>query len=265
MSNLRWAFMSFLLAFGLAGVAHAMRVSPMVAELTTAGANSSARIEVQNVGTGPLAFETRITRIEYDENGQIKEVPADDDFLVFPPQGVLAPDARQVVRVQWLGQPDLPASQSYYLSVNQLPVDLTGEPGVQTGAQVQIVYHMKALITVAPPNASPKVEVVSAEAGLIQPPPAADAAADAPLPPKVPGMTIHFRNTGTRYAMLAGSTWLIDGKGKDGKPLRLTLTRDDLAALIGVGYIAPLRGDKTFALPAGQAFAEGPLKVSFGP
>jgi len=37
---------------------------------------------------------------------------------------------RQVVRVQWVGEPNLETSQAYYLWVRQLPVatDLTTEP-----------------------------------------------------------------------------------------------------------------------------------------
>jgi fimbrial chaperone protein len=243
--------------------AQAMRVSPMVSELSTSGTNSSARIEVQNVGKGLLAFETQITRIEYDSDGKQIEVPADADFLVFPPQGTLAPGGRQVVRVQWLGGTALRTSQSYYLSVNQLPVAFTPETA-GTGAQVQIVYHMKALITVAPPGSSPKVEVVSAQAGLIKPKAAPGADPKAALPPKVPGLVVRVRNTGTRYAMMAGANWIVDGKDKNGQPLHVVLDKGQLGALIGTGYLGPVQGDRTFEFATDQPFAEGPIKVRFG-
>jgi fimbrial chaperone protein len=263
-ANLRALAVACAVTVTMAQRAEAMRVSPMVSELSTSGTNSSARIEVQNVGGGLLAFETRITRIDYDADGKQIEVPADADFLVFPPQGTLAPGGRQVVRVQWLGGPTLPASQSYYLSVNQLPVAFVPQSG-GSGAEVQIVYHMKALITIAPPSAKPEVAVVSAQAQLIQPKAAPGADPKAPLPAKVPGLAVRVRNTGTRYAMLAGANWTIDGTGKDGKPLHLVIDRGQLSALIGVGYLGPLRGDRMFEFATAQPFADGPVKVRFTP
>lgn len=95
--------------------AWAMRVSPMVSELTTSGAGSAARIEVGNVGSAALPFETRITRMDIDADGNIVETPADEDFLVFPPQGVVPVSGRQVVRVQWIGDPAIDVSRAYYL------------------------------------------------------------------------------------------------------------------------------------------------------
>jgi fimbrial chaperone protein len=251
--------------------AHAMRVSPMVVEMTTRGAGATARVEVQNLNPGTLPFETRVTQINYDDKGNMTETPADGDFLVFPPQGVLPPGARQVIRLQWVGAGDMPASRGYYLSVNQLPVALAPEQA-STGAQVQVVYHMKALITVAPPNAVPKVEVVSAKPAMIAPkdppppttgiPATAAAPAAAPAGP-LPGIELVVRNTGNRYAMMAGATWTIEGTGSDGKPAKVTLSSDELGRAIGVGYLAPLGGLRTFQVPTGTAF-KGPVKVRFG-
>lgn len=246
------------------GAVQAMRVSPMVVEMTTRGAGATARVEVQNLNPGGLPFETRITRIDYDDKGVMHETPADGDFLVFPPQGILPPGARQVIRLQWVGDAQMPASRGYYLSVNQLPVDLA--PAQATGgAQVQVVYHMKALVTVAPPNAAPKVEVVSAKPASVaaKQPPARPGAPAAPPPAPVPGIELVVRNTGTRYAMMAGANWTIEGTGADGKPAKVTLSSDDLGRAIGVGYLAPLGGLRTFQVPTGTAFA-GPVKVRFG-
>lgn len=245
--------------------AQAMRVSPMVVEMATKGAGATARVEVQNLNPGTLPFETRITRIDYDDKGVMRETPADDDFLVFPPQGILPAGARQVIRLQWVADAAMPASRGYYLSVNQLPVDLA--PGqAATGAQVQVVYHMKALITVAPPGATPKVEVVSAKpvtiaakpTPAIPGKPATETAAALPAP----GIEVMLRNTGTRYAMMAGASWTIEGNGADGKPAKVVLSSDEVGRAIGVGYLAPLGGLRTLEVPTGIAF-NGPIKVRF--
>jgi fimbrial chaperone protein len=97
----------------LVSPALAMRVSPMVVEMESRGTNAVARIEVQNINPGNLAFQTRVFRMEIDKEGNIVETPADQDFLIFPPQGVLPASGRQVVRLQWVGGGELAASQAY--------------------------------------------------------------------------------------------------------------------------------------------------------
>ena len=86
--------------------------------------------------------------------------------------------------MQWVGG-DIPTSRAYYLSVNQLPVSL--EQGAQgaVGAQVQVVYHMKALVTIAPVGAEPNVAAIATKPITYQPPAEAKGK---PLPPTVPGV-----------------------------------------------------------------------------
>ncbi len=256
-------------AIAATGGAWAMRLSPMVVEMTTSGANATARIEVQNINAANLAYETRVTRINYDDKGVMSETPADGDFLVFPPQGVLPPGARQVIRLQWVGDPKLAASRAYYVSVNQLPVALARDQTAATGAQVQVVYHMKALVTVAPPKAAPQVATVSAKPVMIaaKAPPPVPGAAKPTTPPAaaapVPGVELVVRNTGTRYAMMAGEPWTLEGTGVDGKPAKVVISTDELSHAIGAGYLAPLGGLRTFQVPTATKFS-GPVKVRFG-
>lgn len=249
-----------LAAVAASTAAIAMRVSPMVVEMLSSGTGAVARIEVQNLNSGSLPFETHITRVEYNPDGTISETRADEDFLVFPPQGVLPPGGRQVIRVQWVGAPDIPASRAYYLSVNQLPVTLEPTDPAQAGGQVQIVYHMKALIVVAPPGATPNVSATAAHAIDYQPAPETQGG---PLPPKVPGVAITLRNTGRRHALMSGLRWVVEGTGLNGQPLRQIFTQSDLNRLVGTGYVPPLTGERTFQLPVPAAFGPGPIQVRF--
>jgi fimbrial chaperone protein len=253
-------FLGCLLAW--AQPAEAMRVSPMIVELTTSGTGSTARVEVQNINPGSLQFEVRVTRLDFTDDGKIKETPADGDFLVFPPQGSLANGARQVVRLQWVGG-QLPSSRGYYVSINQLPISLDANPsGQATAAQVQVVYHIKVLTTVAPPNSQPKVNVESAVPAMVAAPQAPGMPASAAGPTQ-PGIAVTIRNTGRRYALMAGSQWTIDGTGADGKPLKVVLNRDDLSHILGAGYVPAIDGRRTFEVPTGKAFAKAPIKISF--
>lgn len=228
----------------------------MVVEMTTSGSGAVARVEVQNLNTGRLPFETRVTRVVFNEKNEPIETPADSDFIVFPPQGMLPQGARQIIRLQWVGG-DIPTSQAYYLSVNQLPIPLEGAPTGQ--AQVQIVYHMKALVVVAPPAAEPNVAAGSVTPIDYQPP--AEKEGD-PLPAKVPGVEIVMKNTGNRHAMMAGLRWILDGKGTDGKPLRILVAPEELSRSIGSGYV-PGQGSRTFRFGIPKAFGPGPITVKF--
>ena len=237
--------------------AWAMRVSPMVSELTTTGAGSAARIEVGNVGSAALPFETLITRMDIDANGEMTEQPADEDFLVFPPQGLVPVKGRQVVRVQWVGEPQLETSRAYYLWVRQLPVST--DPNLEEGAgavSVQVLYTMKALIVVAPPGAEPKVEVVSVTPALVAPPapeidPALTGGQAAVAPPPEPGVEIVISNTGKRYALMSGATWILEGTDKSGQAFRREYNSDEISKTVGVGYLAPGGARRTFKLPTG--------------
>lgn len=250
--------------------AWAMRVSPMVSELTTTGAGSAARIEVGNIGSAALPFETLITRMEVDADGNVVEAPADEEFLVFPPQGVVPVGGRQVVRVQWIGEPTIEASQAYYLWVKQLPVATDPTVPESGGAlSVQVLYTMKALIVVAPPGAEPKVEVVSVTPAMVTPPapevdPSLNGGEALPPPPAEPGVEIVVSNTGKRYALMSGATWIVEGTDKSGQAFRREYASTDITQMVGVGYLAPLGGRRTFKLPTGvELDATKPVNVRF--
>ncbi|MFZ4164787.1 hypothetical protein [Brevundimonas sp. NPDC058933] len=269
----RLAALACGLAAGLlvvSAAAWAMRVSPMVSELTTTGAGSAARIEVGNIGSAALPFETLITRMEVDADGNIIETPADEDFLVFPPQGVVPVGGRQVVRVQWVGEPTIDSSHAYYLWVKQLPVATDPVAPEGGGAlSVQVLYTMKALIVVAPPGAQPKVEVVSAAPAMVTPPtpeidPSLSGDAAPPPPQAEPGVEVVVANTGKRYALMSGATWIVEGTDKAGQAFRREYGSDDIAQTVGVGYLAPLGGRRTFKLPTGVELDPArPVSVRF--
>lgn len=237
----------------------AMRVSPMVIEMESRGTDATARIEVQNINPGNLAFETRVFRMAIDAEGEITETPADEDFLVFPPQGVLPAGGRQVVRLQWLGPAEPDTSQAYYVSVEQLPVALEPTATDAVAAQVQILYNMRALVVVAPPGAKPDVAATTVEQVLYQPP-AAPGAVD--QPEMQDGVAITLTNTGRRHAMMANFTWQLVGTDKDGKWLRVDVSPEELTRAVGTGYV-PAQGERIFRIPV-PGFGPGPIKLTFG-
>lgn len=242
----------------LVSPALAMRVSPMVVEMESRGSGAVARIEVQNINPGNLAFQTRVFRMEIDRDGNITEVPADQDFLIFPPQGVLPASGRQVVRLQWVGDAELAASQAYYVSVEQLPVPF--EPGAvdSVGAQVQVLYNMRALVVVAPPGAKPDVKATTVRQATYQP---AALPGATESPPMQDGVEITLRNDGRRHALMANFGWQLEGTDPAGKWLRVDISPEELNRAVGTGYV-PAQGERTFRVPV-PGFGSGPIKLTF--
>lgn len=236
----------------------AMRVTPMVIEIDSRGANAAARIEVQNVNKGNMPYQVRILRVEFGKDGSIIETPADEKFLVFPPQGALPPGGRQVIRLQWVGDAEIATSEAYYVAVEQLPVAL--EPGSKEGldAQVQVLYNMRALLVVAPPGAKPDVSAASSRQLNYQPP-ALPGAAD--LPPMQDGVEVTLNNAGRRHAMMSNFGWRLEGKDREGKYLRVDVSSDELIQAIGTGYV-PALGERSFRLPI-PGFGPEPIKMTF--
>ena len=256
----------------IGATAWAMRVAPMVSELTTTGVGSAARIEVGNVGAAPMPFETTITRMELDEDENLIETPADENFLVFPPQGIVGVGGRQVVRVQWVGAPTLDASEAYYLWVKQLPIntDVEKSPDLLGSASVQVLYTMKALMVVAPEGAEPDVKVAGAEPvtmTMSETPEVegVEAADDAPAEARtVPGVRVTVENKGRRYALMSGATWTVSGTDVSGQPYVHQFTSEDISQYVGVGFLPPVNGRRRFELPTAVALdASKPINVSF--
>ena len=269
--------MSFLTAAGVrsclsalalsaivASPAEAMNVSPMVIELASAGTRSTARIQVINVLKQDLPYEVRIYRVDFKENGELSEKPADTDFVVFPPQGILKFNQRQFVRLQWVGGA-MDSSRAYYASIDQLPVVL--DPSKinkkKASVDVQLVYHLKVLVTVAPPGAAARVSVESAKPAMVPVGTASDSSSGKTKAQTVPGLSVTVRNSGKRYAMLASANWTIQGKDVDNKPLRIVLTSAQMGRILGAGYLPALTGRRTFQVPTGARFGNSPISIKF--
>lgn len=240
----------------------AMSVSPMAVELNSTGTGATARIQVLNINQTPLPYEVRVYRIEISENGDVVEIPADADFVVFPPQGLIKQNQRQMVRVQWVGG-KIDSARGYYVAINQIPVvlDPAAVDKTKRSVDVQLIYHMKVLATVAPPGAKPKIHVDQVHPAMItaRPQPGVKAAPSAP----VPGIVATISNSGNRHAMLAGVTWTIEGKGLDRKPLKVVVTSGQMGQLLGAGYVPALNGRRTFEVPTGVAFSDAPITIKF--
>ncbi len=216
-----WAFVNrarlaaavFFTSAGLTP-ACAVNVQPLSLEMVSIGANSRSSIQVVNDGAAPMPVEVVIKKLDMGEDGKTKELAASDEFLVFPPQAVVPAGATQSFRIQWVGAPDIKKSQSYMLSVNQLPVKMKpGESGVQ------MVFDFGVVVSVAPANAQSALKLVSAEAATQG---------------GKHGAAITVENPSAMYSYFSDAKLILES-GK----WRKVISAGELRQLVGYGIVMP--------------------------
>ncbi len=149
------AYLAIVFMVAGPGPAFGLTVSPVQLELVSIGDKNRATVSVLNNSQQPLAIEAVVQRMMLDENGKSQTAKAGEEFLLMPPMAMIPPGGTQNFRVQWLGDPMIEASQSFYIFFNQVPVKL---PKDHKG--VQVVVAMGVIVNVAPAQGSPNLQVV---------------------------------------------------------------------------------------------------------
>ncbi|MCK5872396.1 MAG: molecular chaperone [Methylococcales bacterium] len=203
----------FLLLFGIQNVL-AFSVSPSVVELTSLGKMTHSSISAVNNSETPLPIEIKIYKVELNLKGDVSKKEAGDEFLVFPPQAMIAPGATQNFRVQWVGEPDIKKSQNFLFYVNQIPVKTLATKE----KRVQVVFNHGVYVNVRPLQGDSKLSIVKVEVGKD------DKGILRPI--------ITVKNSGNIHARLADAS-LYFSAGDWNKKLSST----DIHQKIGVGLI----------------------------
>ena len=210
--------------------ATAMTVTPTHLELVSAGSQSRARITVVNNSAQPLPIESIVLRANLDEAGLPTTSKAGDEFLIMPPQALIAPGATQNFRIQWLGEPMIESSQSFLIYMTQVAVKLPPNKSA-----VQVVMSVGVMVNVAPPRGVASLQILQTDvttdrAGKRQP-------------------TITVFNPSRIHALLPQATIrLASGSWSE------TITPGILNERIGIGLVQPGRKRRFIlpvALPAG--------------
>ncbi len=238
--------------------AEAARVSPMVAEIVPSGTGSIVRIEVTNDEDRQIPFELIMHRGTISETGEVSLEPADDRFVVFPPQIAIGPRSQQVFRIQFLPDPDLATSEIYYASISQLPVAL--DPA---DSRIQMLMRFNVLINVVPPGtrSDPAVDWIRA-AERERPVPEGQASAEtAEIAPQT-GIEVRISNRGNRYFGAGETSWTISGTDPNGESFTETLTDKQVRETTGLGIVAPDQA-RIFFIPMDRQLNADSLKISF--
>lgn len=256
-----FAYVAIALAAFMPTVAEASRVSPMIVEMEPTGRRSVARIELTSESPRDIAYEVQMMRGDISPEGELSLEPADEEFVVFPPQVVVEARSQQVFRVQYVGEEALSQSQVYYLAIRQVPVEF--DPGVN---QVQVVVNFNVLINVVPEDAAPVAAVREAsyiEREVPSETPSAEGEEAAP-PATEKGILVSLANDGNRYFFAGRSSWKITGETVDGEPFSLTLDDHQGSRVFGTGVVAPGK-NRIFFIPTEEAVRSETLKVDVNP
>lgn len=142
----------------------AFKIEPIARTFTPSGSNATQSYELISDKAEPEAVEMSVVKRSMDLDGKESYEPADDDFLIYPPQIILKPNTRQTVRVTWLGDPIPQAEIAYRLVSKQVPINLkkpdVGAPNRPVG-KVEVLLTYMGSLYVRPVNVQPNVVVDS--------------------------------------------------------------------------------------------------------
>lgn len=225
--NIGWLF---VLLICLSSPIQAMRVQPLLLEINSNKNGAAATINVFNDGPNQLPLEITMEHLTLNFNGRSQVEPADESWLVFPPQVIIPPGGQQNFRLQWLGEPLLEKSQSFYVAVKQVPVVMKeGQSGIQ------LVYNIRALVNVAPPNSRSNLIVNKAEVITDK--------------NQTARISVVLDNAAQRHAMFSDHELALELTDQKGKTFwSYELSSNEIFQTIGGGLVQPGK-QRIFTLP----------------
>ena len=138
--------------------ASSIGVEPLFLEVAP---TQSAAIRVRNTSQEDIPVEVLVFKRDIDANGTQTRIPADDDFIIFPPQASLKAAGTQVFRLRPLDGTKT-QSESYFVSFRQVPAPLA--PSEENGARIQVVFSFDAAVHVVPRKAKGNAILKTAKA-----------------------------------------------------------------------------------------------------
>lgn len=161
--------------------ANALQMEPLSLVLKPAGAGANQIFSVINESSKPIAVQFSMTTRQQQGDREIR-LPADDQFMIYPPQTIIPPKTAQKVRVQWLGNSNVQQEQAFRLIAEQVHVALDKEP---TG--VTMLMKLVGALYVQPSKTQSNVQVNAVQA-------------------RGDKLSVTVANTGTRHQILERAT-----------------------------------------------------------
>ncbi|SHF15397.1 P pilus assembly protein, chaperone PapD [Modicisalibacter ilicicola DSM 19980] len=207
--------LAILLLVAVLTPARAFDVTPTVSVLELPRDTAGTTLLVRNPRSVDLPIEFEVFERTILEDGSEEYTPADNLFLVFPPQAVIGPDSSQSLRVQWVGTPPS-RSRSFTLFASQMPVEMKAA----SGPSVQTLFRVGASVHVTPADIAPEPVLLAARA-------------------QGNGMQVTIANRGQRFFYMNSLDLDFDGKHVGGV---------ELANIAGRTLVTP-GAKRTFVVP----------------
>ncbi len=220
--------------------ARAFTLVPIRMEFAPAGSGSEQSFHLENNSSNSAAVEVSMLTRRMDLDGKEINAPAEDDFLVYPPQVVLRPNQVQTLRVKWLGTRKPEKELAFRILAEQLPVSLEKEkPG---HSRINVLVRYLGSVYIVPKGAKADLVLESAASRT-------DAAGKRQI-------ELIFHNRGTAHKLLGDLQLTIEVGGKT------VVLGPEALPNVAAGNI--LAGEKRrFMLPCPEGLADGPLRVTF--
>ena len=165
------------------------RATPLILDLDSAGAAASGTVRFDNTTRSAITVEATMRTFAGSANAG---AAVNDDFVIFPPTALVQSGQSQTFRLQYVGDPAIAQSELYYLSLEQLPVDLGGQDTTAVG----FVVNFDVFVSVNPPGS-----VAQLEARSVAP------------DPQTGNWLVTVENVGARYAFSSSGRWTVNGPG----------------------------------------------------
>jgi fimbrial chaperone protein len=144
----------------------AYQLEPISRVFSPSGAKATQSFELVNSGDRRIAVMISFAALERSERYVETNRDAEDEFLAYPPQMILAPGTRQTVRVSWLGTPNPARELTYRIIVTQVPLeqlDHSVRKDDQPQGQMRVMLNYRGTLFIRPAKAAPRIVLRDAE------------------------------------------------------------------------------------------------------
>lgn len=155
-----------VLLFSTVRTTLAFQFNPLAQTFAPTGSDATRSYEIVNDTDEPIAVDVSVGLSQIGLTGDENLTPAEDDFLVYPPQMILAPGELQTVRVTWLGNPTPEQELTYRLIAEQLPIHLVDPEAPipnQTSGEIKLTFRYIASMFIRPQGVASDVSLVAVE------------------------------------------------------------------------------------------------------
>jgi fimbrial chaperone protein len=223
----------------------AYQLEPISRAFAPAGSRATQSFEIVNNGQDRVALTISFATLSRDEAYIETNHDADDEFLAYPSQMIVAAGKRQTVRVAWLGAPNPTRELAYRIIVTEVPIEVLDPrvpPAVEAAGVVKVLLNYRGTIFIRPANAAPKLSVDTAEVIAVK---------DHGL-----ALAVTVTNSGTAVGLVKSCTARVTGRGGPA----FDIPPADLAALRHTRLLAG--GKRRYLIASPSTLTVGTVKVS---